>query len=125
MKNLFGPNSWLTGFYLAALKAGAEMAEHLGDNVKAQLYRNLFAKGKKWADDKLFNGEYYQQLIDLKDKTILDKYSTASQTMQQQDVYAFEELGGKAFDLLLKQIQGNALTADRLLEHTIFDGDSL
>lgn len=28
---LFGPNAWLTGFYLAALKAGAEMAEYLGE----------------------------------------------------------------------------------------------
>ena len=27
---LFGPNSWLTGFYLGALLAGARMAEHLG-----------------------------------------------------------------------------------------------
>ena len=29
---LFGPNSWLTGFYLAALKAAAEMAHYLKDN---------------------------------------------------------------------------------------------
>ncbi|MBE0698768.1 MAG: hypothetical protein IH586_17755, partial [Anaerolineaceae bacterium] len=28
---LFGPNAWLTGFYLGALKAGAEMAEALGE----------------------------------------------------------------------------------------------
>ena len=28
---LFGPDAWLTGFYLAALKAGAEMAEALGE----------------------------------------------------------------------------------------------
>ena len=28
---LFGPNSWLTGFYLGALKAAAIMARHLGD----------------------------------------------------------------------------------------------
>jgi LacI family transcriptional regulator len=39
--------------------------------------------------------------------------------------YPFEELGGKALDLLLKQMQGDADTADRLLEHTILDGASL
>src|SRR5262249_34588245 len=35
---LFGPNSWLTGFYLGALLAGARMAEHLGDTAKAKAY---------------------------------------------------------------------------------------
>ena len=35
---LFGPNSWLTGFYLAALKAAAEMAQHLGDTGAATEY---------------------------------------------------------------------------------------
>ncbi len=71
---LFGPNSWLTGFYLAALKAGAEMAEHLEDKAKARDYMELFDKGRKWVDANLFNGEYYRQLIDLKDRTLLEKY---------------------------------------------------
>ncbi|HMN30438.1 MAG TPA: GH116 family glycosyl hydrolase, partial [Caldilineaceae bacterium] len=38
---LFGPNSWLTSLYLGALKAGAEMAEHLGDTAAAAEYRAL------------------------------------------------------------------------------------
>ena len=46
---LFGPNSWQTGFHLAALKASAEMAEY-------------------------FNGEYYHQLIGIKDKSILERF---------------------------------------------------
>ncbi|QUH30377.1 GH116 family glycosyl-hydrolase [Vallitalea guaymasensis] len=73
---LFGPNSWLTGFYLAALKAGAEMAEFLGEKVTADEYRDIFNRGKKWVDNNLFNGEYYQQQIDLKDKEILKEYVT-------------------------------------------------
>ncbi len=73
---LFGPNSWLTGFYLAALKAGAEMAEHLGYKAKAVEYGQLFAKGKAWVDTNLFNGEYYRQIIDLKDESILDRYDS-------------------------------------------------
>ena len=32
---LFGPSSWLEGFYLAALKAAAEMADFLGDTAAA------------------------------------------------------------------------------------------
>jgi len=72
---LFGPNSWLNGFYLAALKAGAEMAEFLGEQDTAQIYRELFEKGKKWTDAHLFNGEYYYHLIDINDKSIIDKFS--------------------------------------------------
>jgi hypothetical protein len=71
---LFGPNSWLTGFYLAALKAGAEMADYFGEKEKSDEYLRLFNRGKLWVDKHLFNGEYYHQLIDLKDKTILERF---------------------------------------------------
>jgi uncharacterized protein (DUF608 family) len=75
---LFGPNSWLTGFYLGALKAGAEMAEYLGELATAQEYRALFTKGKAWADEHLFNGAYYHQLIDLKDKSMIEQFERGS-----------------------------------------------
>ena len=68
---LFGPNSWLTSIYLAALKAAAEMAEYLGETDTAADYRQLFEHGKHYVDTNLFNGEYYQQCIDLKDSSIL------------------------------------------------------
>jgi uncharacterized protein (DUF608 family) len=70
---LFGPASWLEGFYLAALKAAAEMAEIL-DDKDAALYRDLFNKGKKWTDENLFNGEYYIQRINVKDKKVIETY---------------------------------------------------
>lgn len=72
---LFGPNAWLTGMYLAALKAGAEMAEHLGDAASAAEYRTIFARGKTWADATLFNGEYYIQRIDLHDSSIVEAFA--------------------------------------------------
>ena len=72
---LFGPNSWLTGFYLGALKAASEMASHLGDNEDAAEYAAIFERGKAWMDKHLFNGEYYIQLIDLKDRSLLEGYS--------------------------------------------------
>lgn len=74
---LFGPNAWLTGFYLGALKAGAAMADHLGETETAALYRTIFARGKAWADAHLFNGEYYHQLIDLRDRDILAPFIDA------------------------------------------------
>ena len=73
---LFGPNAWLNGFYLAALAAGAEMAEHFGETDTAAEYRALFARGKAWTDQHLFNGEYYQQQIDLTDRSILEAYES-------------------------------------------------
>ncbi|MDF1515627.1 MAG: GH116 family glycosyl-hydrolase, partial [Anaerolineae bacterium] len=65
---LFSPNSWLTGFYLGALKAGAEMAEALGEDASAQAYRGIFHRGKQWTDQHLYNGTYYFQEVDLHDR---------------------------------------------------------
>jgi non-lysosomal glucosylceramidase len=75
---LFGPNSWLTGFYLGALKAGAAMAEHLGEAGTAAEYRAMFEKGRAWVDDNLFNGEYYVQKVDLDRRSELDPYAKAT-----------------------------------------------
>ena len=75
---LFGPNSWLTGYYLAALKAGAEIADFLGESETAREYRRLFSLGKEWVEGNLYNGEYYQQLIDLKDRSVLARFESDS-----------------------------------------------
>jgi uncharacterized protein (DUF608 family) len=74
---LFGPNSWLTGMYLAALKAGAEMADALGETERAGEYRRLFDTGRCWVDRHLFNGEYYHQAVDLKDRSLLQPFLAA------------------------------------------------
>ncbi|MEA4887884.1 MAG: GH116 family glycosyl-hydrolase [Clostridiaceae bacterium] len=72
---LFGPNSWLSGFYLAALEAGARMAAALGDTDSAAHYRACLERGKTWVDQHLFNGEYFHQQIDLTDDHVLDPYA--------------------------------------------------
>lgn len=74
---LFGPNSWLSGFYLGALKAAAEMAACLGETETATEYRAIFKRGKQWVDAHLFNGEYYHQVIDLKDRSLLEPFTDA------------------------------------------------
>lgn len=73
---LFGPSAWLTGFYLGALKAAAEMAAHLGESGSAREYLEIFERGKAWTDKYLFNGEYYVQQIDLNDKALLEQFDT-------------------------------------------------
>lgn len=71
---LFGPNSWLQGFYLLALDCGTKMAEALGRTTRAEKYKDLYKKGKCWTNENLFNGEYFGQKIDLSDKSILDAF---------------------------------------------------
>lgn len=80
---LFGPNSWLTGFYLGALKAGAEMADALGDGAAADEYRAIFQRGKAWADEHLFNGEWYVQRIDLGDRSLVEAFVQAGDRLVQ------------------------------------------
>lgn len=74
---LFGPNAWLTGFYLAALKAAAEMARACGEPETAEQYLDLLARGQEWVEDNLFNGEYYQQQVNLDDRSVLEPYQAA------------------------------------------------
>jgi len=62
---------------MSALKAAAEMAEHLGESTTAKEYRALFERGKAWVDRNLFNGEYYAQKIDLDDRGVLKRYCAA------------------------------------------------
>lgn len=60
----YGPNSLTNSMFFAALKAGAEMAEAMGDLDSAQKYKNALEIGSKKMDALLWNGEYYIQKID-------------------------------------------------------------
>ena len=75
---LFGPNAWLNGFYVGALKAASEMAEVMGDHESAKLYHRLYEQGRAFTDEELFNGEYYCQKVDIRDEHILDPFEPAA-----------------------------------------------
>jgi non-lysosomal glucosylceramidase len=68
---LFGPSSWLTTMYLAALKAGSIMAEAMDELDFAEECRSLAAKGGDYVDRELFDGRYYTQKLDLTDRSVL------------------------------------------------------
>ncbi len=68
---LFGPNSWLTSFYLGALKAAAEIAEELDEPETAALYSAIYGRGRAWVDQNLFNGDYFVQQIELGNRAVL------------------------------------------------------
>jgi uncharacterized protein (DUF608 family) len=59
----FGPNPEIGSWYLAALEGAARMASAIGDDEFASRCDGTRAKGTKLFEDKLFNGEYYEQKI--------------------------------------------------------------
>ncbi|MFC5401646.1 GH116 family glycosyl hydrolase [Cohnella soli] len=107
---LFGPNSWLNGFYLAALKAGAEMADYLGEGETSEEFESIFRKGKKWVDEYLFNGEYYVQQVDLTDKSLLEQFDEDTcNTFWNKELgeIKYQIAGGCAIDQVLAQWHAN------------------
>ncbi|MCK4745586.1 MAG: hypothetical protein KAT15_01050, partial [Bacteroidales bacterium] len=58
-----GPNPQMAGWYLGALRAAEEMAEYMHDTLFAKDCRFLYENGRRWVDNNLFNGEYYEQII--------------------------------------------------------------
>jgi len=57
----YGPSVPMAAWYLGALRAGEEMARHVGEADFADRCRDLFLRGRAWVDAHLWNGEYYQQ----------------------------------------------------------------
>jgi uncharacterized protein (DUF608 family) len=51
-------------YFLAALKAMAAMAHHLGDAAAAKRYEEAWARSSPAIDKLLYNGEYFEQRID-------------------------------------------------------------
>jgi uncharacterized protein (DUF608 family) len=62
----FGPVAWLSGLYLAALSAAAEMADEMGDTAFARQCRAIFEPGQKNLVAQLFDGEYFINKVDAK-----------------------------------------------------------
>jgi len=59
----YGPNPQMEFLYLAALEAGAEMADFAGDGAFATTCRDLRRRGGAWTEGNLFNGAYYEHRI--------------------------------------------------------------
>ena len=74
---LFGPSSWLQGLYLLALDCATEIAKRLGDEKRAALYTKLYKNGNSWMNERLFNGRYFCQSVNLSDKTLVDRFGAA------------------------------------------------
>ncbi|WP_433288956.1 GH116 family glycosyl hydrolase [Micromonospora sp. CA-244673] len=60
----YGQIAWITGMYVAALRAGAAMADEVGQPEFADRCRTLADSGSRHLSTELFNGEYFIQEID-------------------------------------------------------------
>jgi uncharacterized protein (DUF608 family) len=59
----WGPEGLCSSLYLGALAAMAELARDVGQPEQAVFYDQLAQKGARQIEDRLFNGEYYQQQV--------------------------------------------------------------
>ena len=55
----YGPVAWLSGLYIAALRAAEEMARETGDTAFMERCREIGTKGQKNLVAQLFDGEYF------------------------------------------------------------------
>ncbi|MBL7153215.1 MAG: hypothetical protein ISS79_05825 [Phycisphaerae bacterium] len=62
----YGKIAWLNSLYLAALRAGEQMAIEMGDDDFAKKTRAIYEKGRKKIVELLWNGEYFIQIPDPK-----------------------------------------------------------
>ena len=102
--------------YLGALEAGAQMAEAMGEPDAAAEYHRIFAAGKAFLNEELFNGEYFIQQIDLHERDLLLPYAKQADSHLWVhgkdsifDVYWSEEFGELKYQI------GDGVATDQLL----------
>jgi hypothetical protein len=88
----WGPDSMCTSFYLAALRAVELMGRALGEDVSR--YTAILERGRRRAEEELFNGEYFSQKIEWKNlqaknpldiSTMVGVYSPEARTLLEQE----------------------------------------
>ncbi|MBO5068703.1 MAG: hypothetical protein J6C62_09970 [Clostridia bacterium] len=116
---VFGPSGWLQSFYLTALKAGAEMAKYLGENDKAQEYLSIYENGKAWCEKNLFNGEYFIHKVDIKDKSVVEKFDVVEQYWNaEQSEIKYQIAEGCDIDQLCGQWHAHIAGLGRVFDQT-------
>ncbi len=112
----YGPNPQMAIWYLGALRVAEKMATGLGDHAFAVQCANLFACGTRIVDKTLFNGEYYQHIIEAPKGIIADglRHTTMGATDPSNPDY---QLGsGCLVDQLVGQYTAHILGLGHLTE---------
>lgn len=88
---IWGADALGTGFYLGGLEAMRRMSKYLGED--SSWWENLRDKAKAWMEEKLFNGEYFQQLDGYKEEG--EKPSSFPLNCSVEDSILFDKEGPK------------------------------
>ena len=114
---LFGASSYLQSQYVLALLCGAEMAAYFGETDLAEEYRALADNGKAYIKNHLFNGEYFCQNTDIKDKTILEKFHCVADYWDEEAQEIKYQIGeGCEIDQMLGEWHAELLGIDSLFD---------
>ena len=113
---LFGPSSWLQGFYLLALDCGAKIADEVGDTTRAQEYRAIYQKGKKWTNEHLFNGEYFMQKVDISDKSVVDAFGAEKYWNDEVQEIKYQVADGCIIDQMLADWHAHLLGCEGIFD---------
>lgn len=62
--NFYGNSTYISGLWLASLKAAVILAEEIGDSENAGKWTEIFEKGILSFDKALWNGDYYRLWVD-------------------------------------------------------------
>jgi uncharacterized protein (DUF608 family) len=104
---MFGPSAWLEGMYLAALRAGEEMARAVGDEKAAEDYRALFEKGRAWTAENLWNGSYFIHKVDISDRSYTEHFDCDNYWNEEKSELKYQIAEGCSIDQLLGQWHAN------------------
>ncbi len=121
----WGPNPLVGSFYLGALRAGEEIARRLGDAESAARYRRLFESGRAWIDTHLWNGEYYEQRVNLeagRDDPYLSPAAAMSAPVFENRQPKYQLGSGCLSDQLLGQLSAEVVELGDLLDPAHIDG---
>ncbi len=116
----YGPNTMMGSLYLAALRAGEEMATVLGEEEKAKEYRAIYQSGRKRMDEELWNGEWYIHKVNVMPGITVPEHLKSPEPVTETECECKESPGGSAPALAEGQVMpkyqyGVGCISDQLL----------
>jgi len=94
----YGPVAWLSGLYLAALRAGEEMARETGDDEFAARCRAISQAGRRGIVERLWGGDYFINILDPKNPEAINSGTGCHIDQVMGQSWAFQAGLGRVFD---------------------------
>ncbi len=90
----WGPEGMCSSVYIGALSAMAKLAQACNHPEESAYYQDLADKGARYLDDRLFNGEYYEQEVKyrgLRDVSFQERIDHIDESAQDEDLLLIRE----------------------------------